>query len=58
MNIKKVAIVGGGTMGRQIALNAAISGFDTTVNDSFPGVLTRSRPGATSIWTAVWKRAS
>jgi len=39
MNMKKVAIVGGGTMGRQIALNAAIHGFDTTVNDSFPGVL-------------------
>lgn len=39
MTIQKVTVVGGGTMGRQIALNAAISGFDTTVNDSFPGVL-------------------
>lgn len=39
MKIQKVTIIGGGTMGRQIALNAAISGFDTTVNDSFPGVL-------------------
>lgn len=39
MKIQKVTVVGGGTMGRQIALNAAISGFDTAVNDSFPGVL-------------------
>jgi len=39
MNIKKVLVVGAGTMGRQIALNAAIHGFHTIVNDSFPGVL-------------------
>ena len=39
MSIKKVVIVGAGTMGRQIALNAAISGFDTIVNDTFPNVL-------------------
>lgn len=39
MEIKKVTVIGGGTMGRQIALNAAINGFDTTVNDSLPGVL-------------------
>lgn len=37
--IKKVAIVGGGAMGRQIALNAAINGFDTYLTDSFPEVL-------------------
>jgi 3-hydroxyacyl-CoA dehydrogenase len=45
-------------MGRQIALNAAISGFDTTVNDSFPGVLDAVKAWSESIWTAVWKRAS
>lgn len=39
MGIRKVTVIGGGTMGRQIALNAAINGFDTTVNDSFPNVL-------------------
>lgn len=37
--IKKVAVIGGGAMGRQIALNAAIHGFDTSLNDTFPGVL-------------------
>lgn len=39
IEIKKVAVIGGGTMGKQIALNAAISGFDTYLVDSFPGVL-------------------
>jgi len=39
MEIRRVTVIGGGTMGRQIALNAAINGFDTTVNDSFPSVL-------------------
>lgn len=37
--IKKVAVIGGGLMGRQIALNAAVNGFDTCLNDSFPAVL-------------------
>jgi len=46
MTIQKVTIIGGGTMGRQIALNAAINGFETTVNDSFPGVL-----DAVSAWS-------
>ncbi len=32
--IKKVTVVGAGTMGRQIALNAAISGFETTLKTS------------------------
>lgn len=30
-NIQEVAVIGAGTMGRQIALNAAINGFDTKV---------------------------
>ena len=36
--IRKVAVVGGGTMGRQIALNAAISGYETKVTDTIPAV--------------------
>lgn len=39
MEIKKVTVIGGGTMGKQIALNAAINGFETNLSDSFPGVL-------------------
>ncbi len=38
MEIKKVCVVGGGQMGRQIALCAAIYGYETRVYDSFPGV--------------------
>ena len=38
MEIKKVCVVGGGQMGRQIALCAAIYGYRVTVYDSFPGV--------------------
>ncbi len=39
IDIKKVTVIGGGTMGKQIALNAAINGMDTYLSDSFPGVL-------------------
>ena len=39
MEIKRITVIGGGTMGHQIALNAAVKGFDTTLTDSFPGVL-------------------
>ena len=35
MDINHVAIIGSGTMGRQIALNAALSGYHTTLTDSF-----------------------
>ena len=39
MGIKgKCAVVGGGTMGRQISLNAAIHGYDTTVCEPVPAV--------------------
>lgn len=38
MEIKKVAVIGGGVMGRQIALNAAISGFETKVSDAAEAV--------------------
>ena len=38
MEIKKVAVVGGGLMGRQIALNAAICGYTVKVTDSISDV--------------------
>ena len=39
MGIKgKCAVVGGGTMGRQIGLNAAIHGYDSTVCEPVPAV--------------------
>jgi 3-hydroxybutyryl-CoA dehydrogenase len=46
-NIKKVVVIGGGTMGKQIALNAAIYGFEVSLTDSFPGVLEK---------VAVWSK--
>ena len=39
MEIKKLAVVGGGRMGRQIALCASIAGVDATVYDLMPAVL-------------------
>ena len=39
MEIKKICVVGGGLMGRQIALCASIYGFDATVYDLKPEVL-------------------
>ena len=39
MQIKKVCIIGGGLMGRQIALNTAIYPFEVTVFDANPAVL-------------------
>ncbi len=39
MEIKKIAVIGGGLMGRQIALCAAINGVDATVYDLAPAVL-------------------
>ena len=38
MELKKVCVVGGGQMGRQIGLCAAINGCDVKVYDSFPGM--------------------
>ena len=35
-NINKVCVIGAGLMGKQIALNAALSGFTTCLFDSFP----------------------
>ena len=39
-DVKKVCVAGAGLMGRQIALNAAIHGFDTYLTDSVADVLT------------------
>ncbi len=39
MEIKKICVVGGGLMGRQIALCAAINGYEATVYDLKPEVL-------------------
>lgn len=39
MKIKKVCVIGGGLMGRQIALNTAIYPFEVTLTDSNPDVL-------------------
>lgn len=38
-DIKKICVAGGGQMGRQIALNAAMHGFDTYLTDAFSIVL-------------------
>lgn len=38
-DVKKVCVVGGGLMGKQIALNTAVYGYDVWLYDSFPGVL-------------------
>lgn len=37
--MKKCTVIGGGTMGRQIALNTAIYGYEVTVCESFPAAL-------------------
>ena len=44
--IKKVCVVGGGQMGRQIALNAAMNGFSTRITDTFPSVIEALQPWA------------
>ena len=46
MNIKRVCVAGGGTMGRQIALCAAIAGYEVAVYDAFPGVAEKVRAWA------------
>jgi len=39
MNIQKVCVIGGGLMGRQIALNTAIYPYDVTIFDANAAVL-------------------
>lgn len=46
MEIRNVAVIGGGLMGRQIALNAAIYGYNVKLTDSFDQVRTAVREWA------------
>lgn len=41
-SIKKVTVIGAGTMGKQIALNCAIFGVETVLTDSFPEALEKA----------------
>src|SRR5579859_3141278 len=44
--LKRVVVIGAGTMGSQIALQTALSGrYDVTLVDSAPGQLQRARAG-------------
>lgn len=43
MEVKKLVVVGGGAMGKQIALNSAIFGVRTVLTDSFPGVIDNAK---------------
>lgn len=43
MEVKKIVVVGGGAMGKQIALNSAIFGVKTVLTDSFPGVIDNAK---------------
>ncbi|WP_186565126.1 3-hydroxyacyl-CoA dehydrogenase family protein [Lawsonibacter celer] len=44
--IKKVCVAGGGQMGKQIALCAAINGFDVWITDTLPQVAEKLQPWA------------
>ena len=46
MEIRKVAVIGGGLMGRQIALNTAIYPYEVTLTDNNPAVLDAVRQWA------------
>ena len=43
MEVKKIAVIGSGTMGRGIAYTAALSGFDVTLQDISAEALKRQR---------------
>ena len=58
MNVKKVAVVGGGTMGNGIAHVFALSGFDTVLIDSFPGALGRAKDTITKNMDRMVKKAT
>ena len=46
MDIKKVAVIGGGVMGKQIALNTALHGIDTYITDAVAPVVEKLNPWA------------
>lgn len=43
MNLKKIVVLGCGTMGQQIAIQFAASGFDVTIYDSFENSLEKGK---------------
>lgn len=53
--IERVAVVGAGTMGRQISLQIARSGFDVTLYDSDPAALDRAHEAQLG-FAAAWAR--
>lgn len=49
--IHNVCVIGAGVMGRQIALNGAVSGFQVVLTDSFPAALEKAGAWAKSYLT-------
>ena len=43
MEVKKIAVIGSGTMGRGIAYTAALSGFEVTLQDISAEALDRAK---------------
>lgn len=58
MKIQNVGVIGGGLMGRQIALNAAIYGYNVKVTDNVPAALEAVKTWAEDYLPAVWPRAA
>ena len=56
MEIKTVSVIGGGLMGRQIALNNAKYGFVSYLTDVSEDVSANQEPGLRNIWQAVSPR--
>ena len=50
MEVKTVAVIGAGIMGRGIAHAAALGGYRTILEDLFPGTLRRRRAKFGEIW--------
>lgn len=57
MKIEKILIVGSGTMGQQIGLQCALSGFHTTMYDISDEALERCKAGQKA-FTASWRNAN
>ena len=57
MQIEKVLIVGSGTMGQQIGLQCAMSGFDTTMYDISEEALQRCRAGQEA-FVPSWRKSN
>lgn len=48
-DIKKVLIIGAGTMGHQIGFVCAVSGYEVMVYDAFPKILVKARKRAAQL---------